>query len=447
MLHALIGRNRGTTVARLEAEDRRQVVLANARPALLVFFPVVATVGVMEWLTRPGHRSAVLIVGTLYVAIASLSIAALRLRPQAAVAIAVGGVSALCAAMLGYSPMVRGGAELCVLAITVLLGGFALAFPLGLRNQLLASIVPLAGFAIVLQLGTQSAYPVWYSASSLVAFLFVVAVGARSADQHRARLLQDAFLQGELAAENARLRDEAQAADRAKSDLVSILSHELRTPLHNVHLLAQVLIEGALDDAAERKEMLRVISDQSQCANDLVNTMLAFGSIETGGLRTVIEEFDAAQMIERIRAGIPPSWCPAGVAIAWPTMAPGVRLRTDRSKFEAIVRNLLHNALKHTTSGSVTLAVEADPVRGAVSIAVTDTGEGIPSAAVPHIFDRFARATQDGTGFGLGLYIVKRFTEALGGEVRVESAPGSGSCFEVVLPAAIAASATAPRAA
>lgn len=422
------------TFAQVVADDRRRVVIAHAAPSLAVFLPVVLYIGVMEWITRPTHRTAAVIVGLLYIAIAATCLALLRWRPQWAVGVAVGGVSAMCAAMLSYSPMVRGSGELSVLAVNVLLGGFAVAFPLGLRNQLLASVVPVVGYVVVLQLGTTTAYPVWYSASALVCFLFVLAVGARAADHYRSRILENTVHQTALAAENARLRDEARASDRAKTDLVSMLSHELRTSLGTIHLFSELLVEGKVTKSDELPDMVERIYGQSRRALDLVHTMLEFGSAETGALGLSAEDIDAAEVLATIRAEIPETWRLPEVELYWELPRQDLRMQTDRGKLEAILRNLVHNALRHTTRGSVSVTATADPSDDAVRFIVTDTGEGIPSDALPRIFERFRRATHDGKGFGLGLYIVKRFADVLGGSVQVESQPGAGTRFDVTLP-------------
>lgn len=422
------------TFEQLAAEDRRRVVIAHAAPSLAIFFPVVFYVAIMEWITRPGHRSAVIIVGFLYVSIAATCSLLLRYRPRWAVGVAVGGVSAVCAAMLSYSPMVRGSGELCVLAINILLGGFAVAFPLGLRNQLLASIVPVVGYVMVLQLGTTTAYPVWYSASALACFLFVLAVGARASDQYRSRILQDTFRQTALAVENARLRDEARAADQAKTDLMSMLSHELRTPLGTIQLFSELLVEGNVTKSDEIPDVVDRIHGQSRRALDLVHTMLEFGSAETGALGLSIETIDVAELLTEIRAQIPDAWRLPDVTLRWDVPRSGLLMESDRGKLEAILRNLVHNALRHTVQGSVSVRAADDPGRAAVRFTVVDTGEGIAGDELPRIFERFQRATRSGEGFGLGLYIVRRFTEVLGGTVSVESEPGSGTRFEVVIP-------------
>lgn len=425
-------------------EDRRRVVIEHAAPSLAAFFPVVLYIAIVEWITRPGHRTAVVIVGVLYVLIAFTCLLLLRRRPQWAVGIAVGGVSAVCAAMLSYSPMVQGNGELCVLSVNVLLGGFAVAFPLGVRNQLLASIVPVVGYATILQLGTTTAFPVWYSASALVCFLFVLAIGARAVDQYRSRILNDTFRQTALAVENARLRDEARDADHAKTDLMSMLSHELRTSIGTIQLFSELLVEGNVNKTEDAPGVIERIYGQSRRAIDLVHTMLEFGSAETGALGVAIDDVDVAQMLTEIRAEIPQTWRLPEVVLQWQLPPQGLRMQTDRGKLEAIIRNLVHNAMRHTARGSVAVSVVEDPARATVRFVVTDTGEGIPGDALPLIFERFRRATRSGQGFGLGLYIVKRFAEVLGGTVNVQTKPGAGTSFEVTIPRCAPAVAAVP---
>lgn len=418
----------------LLAADRRRLVCENAPLAFRFFFPVVTLIGAAEWVTRPGHRPALIVVGLAYAVIATVGLALLRLRPQWALSIAVGGCNALCIAMLSYSPMVKGSGELCVLAINVLMGGFAVAFPLGRRRLLIASIVPLVGYAVILQLGTTTAYPVWYSVAALLSFLTVLVAGAQSIDQYHRHALRTAMEQAALAEENARLRDEAYAADRAKTDLLSILSHELRTPLFGIRMMSEVLARSELGGTAEWREHIQRIDRQAKQSGDLVQAMLEFGTIETGALRVSMEEIDTGALFEQLRDELATARIHPGVEVRWNADTAGVSMQTDRGKLESIVRNLLHNALRHTLAGSVELKATTDVARDLVVISVHDTGEGITRETLPVIFERFARGTDGGEGFGLGLYIVKRFVAALGGEIAVESTPGIGTRFTVQLP-------------
>jgi signal transduction histidine kinase len=267
-----------------------------------------------------------------------------------------------------------------------------------------------------------------------VCFIVVLALGASAFDHYRSRILKDTFRQTALAVENARLRDEARAADQAKTDLMSMLSHELRTSIGTIQLFSELLVEGSVANSDDMPDIVQRIYGQSRRAIDLVHTMLEFGSAETGALGLSIDEVDVAEVLIEIRADIPESWRLPDVALRWELPRRGLTMQTDRGKLEAIVRNLVHNALRHTMHGSVSVSAIDDPARRSVRFTVIDTGEGISGDALPRIFERFKRATRTGHGFGLGLYIVKRFAQVLGGTVTVQSEPGSGTRFEVTVP-------------
>ena len=113
-------------------------------------------------------------------------------------------------------------------------------------------------------------------------------------------------------------------------------------------------------------------------------------------------------------------------------------LKTDRGKLRHVLRNLINNAIKFTENGSVTISAWYYPARRTVEVRVADTGIGIPQTAISVIFDRFRQVDSSETraygGVGLGLYIVKRFTDLLEGKILVESEVGKGSIFTVILP-------------
>ena len=113
-------------------------------------------------------------------------------------------------------------------------------------------------------------------------------------------------------------------------------------------------------------------------------------------------------------------------------------VKTDPEKLKQILRNLIDNAVKFTPKGQVTIAAGLEESQGRVVFKVSDTGQGIPQASLPIIFEMFRQLDSSETrahgGVGLGLYIVKKFTELLGGEISVDSEPGKGSVFTVALP-------------
>jgi signal transduction histidine kinase len=166
--------------------------------------------------------------------------------------------------------------------------------------------------------------------------------------------------------------------------------------------------------------------------------MLDLNRIEDGGIPVVMEEFQVSSALESLRAGLPANWCKPGIALSWHAGPNGTRIRSDRGKLEMILRNLIHNALKYTEHGSVTVSAEADAKRQRVDFVVADTGQGIHADDLEGIFEMFRQGSNGGPprggGVGLGLYIVKQLTHALGGEIRVDSRLGVGSRFTVSLP-------------
>ncbi|MBI4515702.1 MAG: HAMP domain-containing histidine kinase [Deltaproteobacteria bacterium] len=251
------------------------------------------------------------------------------------------------------------------------------------------------------------------------------------------RLLAAIANQAAVALENARLMEEARAANRLKSEFVATVSHELRTPLNVIIGYTDLLREAALGDPGEQSAALDRIRQQSLQLLDLIQAMLDVSRLDAGGLRLNLEEFDLGALFASLRTSVPSNWCGPKVKVDWLNRGGAATLRTDRGKLEMILRNLIHNALKYTEAGAVSVAAEEVGDQAQVCFSVTDTGPGIALEDQTAIFEMFRQASatpgRDG-GVGLGLYIVKRLSEALGGSVSVHSQPGAGACFRVVLP-------------
>jgi signal transduction histidine kinase len=220
---------------------------------------------------------------------------------------------------------------------------------------------------------------------------------------------------------------------RLRSDLVSAFSHDLRSPLTAIIGYTD-MVRDSVHDAATTEILDRILINAHHL-DRLIGDMLTAGD----GDRTApldVSTFAAAALFEDLRGEFDGTPRTKQVTLVWQVDPQTPLLRTDRTKLASVVRNLVNNALKFTASGSVSVRAGTDPNSGWHCVEVEDTGPGISPDAVPHVFDRFyrANAARRTSGFGLGLFIVKRLTELLGGAVTVRSQIGHGTCFTVTLP-------------
>jgi len=275
--------------------------------------------------------------------------------------------------------------------------------------------------------------------------------------------------QAAIAIYNARLFEEtkSQAIDlersnKVKDEFLSVISHELRTPLNVIMGYTTLLQDRTLGEVhPEQQDALGKIAHQSQTLLLLVNSILDVTLLETQREHLVTHEVNIDALISEVRANcaLPPQ---KKFDIVW-VCAPDLSMvKTDSKKLQHILQNLIHNAIKFTEEGRITVSAKFrdKPANGAASkpressvgepgkengagekwleVKVTDTGVGIPSEAMSRIFDKFYQADSSATrgyeGMGLGLYIVKQFTELLDGYVEVESEKGKGSTFTVSIP-------------
>jgi signal transduction histidine kinase len=241
-----------------------------------------------------------------------------------------------------------------------------------------------------------------------------------------------------IALRNAQLLDEARHASALKSEFVSTVSHELRTPLNVITGYVEMLLDGAAGPLTEEQRgLVDRVDARSRELLELIEATLQVGRFEarSGTVElTPVALGDLLRALDGSIAGLP---CPATVAFVWdvPATAAGTMV-TDRAAVALIVRNLVSNAFKFTESGAVTVRIRA--ASRTLVVEVIDTGIGMSPQDVPTAFDSFRQLDTSTTrrhgGVGLGLYIVKQFVDRLGGTVEVDSTPGHGTAFRVVLP-------------
>jgi len=237
-------------------------------------------------------------------------------------------------------------------------------------------------------------------------------------------------------------RREAEEASQAKSRFLASVSHELRTPLNAIIGYSELLQEEVADlGVGQLSGDLGRVKASGQLLLALINDILDLSKIEAGKMELHLEPFEVREVVEAVTATVQPLLEKNANRLVVEGLAGAGAMRSDRTKLTQMLLNLLSNASKFTKSGTISLAVTRAGRDGdeRVAFAVRDTGIGMTPEQIERLFQAFSQADASIAGkyggTGLGLAITKRFTELMGGEVRVESTPGVGSTFIVTLPA------------
>jgi len=244
-------------------------------------------------------------------------------------------------------------------------------------------------------------------------------------------------------------------AEQARADFIANASHELRTPLAAVSGFIDTLRGHAKDDEAAREKFLNIMSEEASRMRRLINDLLSLTRIELNEHVPPSGTVDITNVVRDAVAVLGPLAEADGVTVSVEAAAVAP-VAGERDELIQLFQNLIHNAIKYGKPGGhvwVTIGMGPDSARGRraagsmVSITIKDDGEGIPREAIPRLTERFYRVdvkrSREKGGTGLGLAIVKHIVNRHQGRLTIESQPGEGSQFTILLPAS-APAAVAP---
>jgi len=295
--------------------------------------------------------------------------------------------------------------------------------------------------------------PLFSRGGEVIGVLRALTYQPREFAQKEVDLIQQLANGAAVAIENARLFEEVQKksqeleeAYKTKSAFLNTMAHELRTPLNVLIATMQLFTDGFYGELSQdQMKGFEPMERNARNLVDLISGILELARLEAKRVPLQIEEFLFKEIIDEFESSFMPLVREKGLELRFRLDDPMIKLKTDKSKIKAIIQNLLGNAVKYTDSGEIEVRVsalldgQASGSQGkSLSILVRDTGIGIKESDLPHIFQAFYLAEgvnrRKYPGSGLGLCIVGRLLEMLGGSIQAQSEWGKGSTFTVTLP-------------
>jgi signal transduction histidine kinase len=243
----------------------------------------------------------------------------------------------------------------------------------------------------------------------------------------------------------AQAETDSRALDAARRDLVAWASHDLRTPLTSLRAMLDALTEGVVTDPETVTRYLQQCRSEVSRMNGIINDLFELSQLDTGHLILKLEPTSIADLISDTLQGFSLRAKEKGVELTGNVEPRLGTVLLAPEKISRVLQNLVENALRHTSSGG-SINLQARPSERSITVSVCDTGEGIPSADLQRIFERFYRGERSRTresygskagqsaGAGLGLAIAKGLVEAHHGRIWAESEPGKGTTISFSLP-------------
>ena len=233
-------------------------------------------------------------------------------------------------------------------------------------------------------------------------------------------------------AEYETMAQKAENASKMKSLFLANMSHEIRTPLNAIEGFSRIMAET--DSPEERMKYMEIIESNNGRVLALINEILDLSRVEAGEIAIKRQMTDLNEMCKGIQLMFK-FRCPENVNLTWSQPNMKVTLNTDQNRLTQVFSNLISNALKHTSKGSITYGYRLINDGQEVEFFVTDTGSGIAPEDIDHIFQTYvSRDAEQQNGYGLGLALCKIIVEKMHGHISVSSKLGEGSTFRFTLP-------------
>ena len=217
-----------------------------------------------------------------------------------------------------------------------------------------------------------------------------------------------------------------------RNDFINSYSHEFRTPIASINGFASLLMEKKLTDE-EQKEYLRIIADESRRLSDLASSTILLSRLSAQQIVTDAEDYDLAEQVRQCSIILSRNWMEKRIEFSG-AFSPAP-IHASRELLQHVWINLLDNAIKYTAEGGE-ISVSVEEKEGIAEVVISDTGAGMDSGTLQHLFDPYYRgdSSRSSAGLGLGLAIAKRVVDLSEGTIEVRSEEGTGTVFTVRLP-------------
>ena len=238
------------------------------------------------------------------------------------------------------------------------------------------------------------------------------------------------------------LRQEKEKAEnlaKLKSEFLNQVSHELRTPLAVIIGYIECITDGLYGEIdPKHQEILQVVAKQSTHLKNMIDQILIYSRLEAGKQPLRVEELNLTRVLGDLRDTFDFLCRQKGLELLWEIQRDAILVRSDATRLKEVISNLLQNAVKYTDKGSVTVRTGKLPTHS-IMVEVEDSGMGISETHLASIFEPFMQVHKTSSensrgGIGLGLSIVRKHLEQIGGTIQVRSELGKGSTFRIVLP-------------